>query len=96
MIGGDYECNDGSGGAPLLSDLHSGQKKAGAAGTVWGRWDVEGHRSAQFAITTRECQGTIPRVFGIVDEGLSVLRQAVNLMGRIRVTIEECGLVVVP
>lgn len=95
-MGGDYECDDGSGGAPLLSELQGGHRKTGAAGSVWARWEVEGPRSAQFAITTRECHGTIPRVFGTVEEGMSVLRQAVNVIGRKRVTIDECGVVVAP
>ncbi|XP_050689146.1 uncharacterized protein LOC126981732 isoform X2 [Eriocheir sinensis] len=96
VMGGDYECDDGSGGAPILSELQGGHRKTGAAGSVWGRWEVEGPRSAQFAITTRECQGTIPRVFGTVEEGMSVLKQAVNVIGKKRVTIDECGVVVAP
>lgn len=95
-MGGDYEFDDGNGGAPLLPDLHWSYRKTGAAGSVWGRWEAEGPRSAQFAITTRACHGTIPRVFGMVEEGMNVLKQAINVLGRKRVTIDECGVVVVP
>ncbi|KAG0711108.1 Peptidyl-prolyl cis-trans isomerase [Chionoecetes opilio] len=94
IMGGDYSCDDGSGGLPLLQDLHGNYRKTGVAGSVWGRWEVGDMRAAQFAITTRDCQGFIPRVFGCVEEGLGLVRAAIRLMKAERVTVHECGVVV--
>ena len=89
-MGGDY---DGSGGTPLVCDPYGTYRKTGCAGSVWGRFEVGDHRAAQFAITTRDCQGSIPRVFGRVEDGLGVVRAAVLALQVDRVCVEECGVV---
>ncbi|XP_069168382.1 uncharacterized protein [Procambarus clarkii] len=51
--GGDYESNDGKGGAPLLPDPQGQYRWSGRAGTVWSLWGPGDPRCAQFAIATR-------------------------------------------
>ncbi|XP_069180664.1 uncharacterized protein [Procambarus clarkii] len=79
--GGDYESNDGEGGAPLLPDLQGQYRESGQAGAVWsGCWSLGRPTSAQFIITTRDLQAgpQWPYVFGDVVCGLDVVRAAVN------------------
>ncbi|XP_069193346.1 peptidyl-prolyl cis-trans isomerase-like [Procambarus clarkii] len=92
VVGGDYESNDGEGGAPLLADLQGQYQRSGRAGAVWSWWD---HRSAQFNITTRDRQGghQWPCVFGDVVSGLDVVMAAVNHSDITEVTVVDCGVV---
>ncbi|XP_069168023.1 uncharacterized protein [Procambarus clarkii] len=80
MAGGDYESNDGQGGASLLPHLQGQYRESGRAGAVWPRLGPGGPRSAQFAITTRDHRDGVQlrNVFGDVVSGLDVLRAAVN------------------
>ncbi|XP_045607951.2 peptidyl-prolyl cis-trans isomerase isoform X1 [Procambarus clarkii] len=89
--GGDYESNDGLGGAPLLPDLKGESRGSARAGDVWSRW--LDHRSAQFAITLRDHPGRWSRVFGEVVSGLDVVRASVNHSDIKEVTVVDCGVV---
>ncbi|XP_069176992.1 uncharacterized protein [Procambarus clarkii] len=93
--GGDYESNDGEGGAPLLPFLQGQYRESGRAGAVWSRYVLGGPRSAQFAIITRDLQGghQWPYVFGDVVSGLDVVRAAVNHSDITEVTVVDCGVV---
>ncbi|XP_069193782.1 uncharacterized protein [Procambarus clarkii] len=95
VAGGDYESNDGKGGAPLLPDLQGQYRESGRAGAVWARYVLGGPWSAQFVITTRDRQGGHhwPRVFGDVVSGLDVVRAAVNHSDITEVTVVDCGVV---
>ncbi|XP_069161665.1 uncharacterized protein [Procambarus clarkii] len=91
--GGDYESNDGEGGAPLLPDLQGQYRGSGRAGPVLCCDDPGDPRSAQFAITTRDLQGgrQWSYVFGHVVSGLDVLRAAVNHSDITEVTVVDCA-----
>ncbi|XP_069182310.1 peptidyl-prolyl cis-trans isomerase-like [Procambarus clarkii] len=93
--GGDYESNDGKGGAPLLPDLQGQYRESGQAGVVCAIGGPEGSRCAQFGITTRDRQGgrQWPYVFGDVVNGLDVVRAAVNHSNIREVTVVDCGVV---
>ncbi|XP_069159705.1 uncharacterized protein [Procambarus clarkii] len=93
--GGDYECNDGEGGAPLLSDLQGEYWESGSAGTVWSPWLLGSPQSAQFCISTRDRTGGLqwPQVFGEVVSGLDVMRAAANQTDIRQVTVVDCGVV---
>ncbi|XP_045610529.2 uncharacterized protein [Procambarus clarkii] len=92
--GGDYESNDGEGGAPLLPNLEGRYPASGRAGAVWCRW-LDSVWSAQFAITTRDRRGgrQWSHVFGEVESGLGVVRAAVNHSDITEVTVVDCGVV---
>ncbi|XP_069180680.1 uncharacterized protein [Procambarus clarkii] len=94
--GGDYERNDGQGGAPLLPDLQGQYRESGQAGTVGSGWGLPGGpKSAQFVIATRNRQAgdQWPNVFGDVVSGLDVVRAAVNHSDITEVTVVDCGVV---
>ncbi|XP_069193138.1 uncharacterized protein [Procambarus clarkii] len=93
VVGGDYESNDGKGGASLLPDLKGFYQASGRAGTVMDRFG--GSRGAQFVITTRDRQdgGRWSGVFGYVVSGLDVVRAAVNHSDITEVTVVDCGVV---
>ncbi|XP_069181883.1 uncharacterized protein [Procambarus clarkii] len=90
--GGDYESNDGKGGAPLLPDLQGQYRTSGRAGTVCAS---DGPRSAKFVITTRDLQDGHHWLyaFGNVVSGLDVVRAAVNHSNIKEVTVVDCGVV---
>ncbi|XP_069180688.1 peptidyl-prolyl cis-trans isomerase-like [Procambarus clarkii] len=96
VVGGDYESNDGKGGASLLPDLQGQYRQSGQAGAVWcGYWWLGGPTSAQFAIATRDRQDghQWSCVFGDVVSGLDVVRAAVNHSDITEVTVVDCGVV---
>nr|XP_045590885.1 peptidyl-prolyl cis-trans isomerase-like [Procambarus clarkii] len=91
--GGDYESNDGWGGAPLLPDLQGQYRESGRAGAVLSLWGLGGPWSAQFGIITRDDQEQWSDVFGDVVSGLDVVRAAVNHSDITEVTVVDCGVV---
>nr|XP_045589066.1 uncharacterized protein LOC123751008 [Procambarus clarkii] len=95
VVGGDYESNDGKGGAPLLPHLQGPYRESVRAGAVLCCDDPRGPRCAQFTITTRDEQGghQWPDVFGDVVSGLDVVRAAVNHSNITEVTVVDCGVV---
>ncbi|XP_063849759.1 uncharacterized protein LOC135094001 isoform X2 [Scylla paramamosain] len=94
--GGDYNNNDGTGGASLLPHLQAKYRPSSAPGAVWGPFRFEDPRVAQFAITTTVPRGNLERVFGSVEWGMGVVRAAVNAMKKHTVTVRECGVVIRP
>ena len=100
VFGGDYENNDGSGGAHLLtdsevdeyreSDLEWGVNRAG----VVGGWDDYHPNVAVFCIVTRdeECD-PFSLVFGNVVGGLEVVMAAARHRSITEVTVVDCGVV---
>ncbi|XP_069181287.1 peptidyl-prolyl cis-trans isomerase-like [Procambarus clarkii] len=95
VMGGDYESNDGKGGASLLPDLQGQYRRSGQAGAVLCFDEPGGPTSAQFTITTRDRQGSDQwfYVFGDVVSGLDVVRAAVNHSDITEVTVVDCGVV---
>ncbi|XP_069193150.1 peptidyl-prolyl cis-trans isomerase-like [Procambarus clarkii] len=95
VAGGDYESNDGKGGAPLLPDLQGQYRESGRAGAVWALWGPGGPWCAQFGIVTRDLPDGVqwPDVFGDVVSGLDVVRAAVNHSDITEVTVVDCGVV---
>nr|XP_045619570.1 peptidyl-prolyl cis-trans isomerase H-like [Procambarus clarkii] len=95
VVGGDYESNDGKGGAPLLPHLQGQYWESGRAGTVACAWPRALDKRAQFIITTRERQDGLKfsGVFGEVVSGLDVVRAAVNHTDIREVTVVDCGVV---
>ncbi|XP_069167578.1 peptidyl-prolyl cis-trans isomerase-like [Procambarus clarkii] len=95
VVGGDYESNDGEGGAPLLPDLQGQYRESNRAGAVLASWGLGSPRSAQFVITTRDLQDgdQWSCVFGDVVSGLDVVRAAVNHSDITEVTVVDCGVV---
>ncbi|XP_064087528.1 uncharacterized protein LOC135202204 [Macrobrachium nipponense] len=95
--GGDYECNNGDGGKALLPDLELGPEyeRPWVAGTVRGFWGLTSTVSAQFFICTRDhLVGVCSPAFGIAEEGLDVLRNAVRLYPDItQVYVQDCGII---
>ncbi|XP_069176568.1 peptidyl-prolyl cis-trans isomerase-like [Procambarus clarkii] len=95
VVGGDYESNDGEGGAPLLPNLYGQYRGSSRAGTVLAWGGPGGPRSAQFIITTMDRQDgrQWTDVFGDVVGGLDVVRAAVNHSDITEVTVVDCGVV---
>ncbi|XP_069177303.1 tripartite motif-containing protein 59-like isoform X1 [Procambarus clarkii] len=93
VVGGDYESNDGEGGASLLPGLQGQYRRSGRAGAVCTRGGPGGPWSAQFTITTRDRQDghQWSWVFGDVVTGLDVVRAAVNHSDIREVTVVDCG-----
>ncbi|XP_069192234.1 uncharacterized protein [Procambarus clarkii] len=96
--GGDYESNDGEGGAQLLHYVlaHTAPaRRSGRAGAVRARCPLGDPRSTQFIIGTRDLQGGGQwlYVFGDVVSGLDVVRAAVNHSDITEVTVVDCGVV---
>ncbi|KAG0725650.1 Peptidyl-prolyl cis-trans isomerase [Chionoecetes opilio] len=93
--GGDYERNNGLGGAALLPDLDKCvYGESWMAGVVWGRW-CDPAVGAQFGITTKDWPGlTVPCVIGKVEVGLEVVQEAARHRPITEVTVVDCGVVV--
>ncbi|XP_045587033.1 E3 ubiquitin-protein ligase TRIM65 [Procambarus clarkii] len=94
VLAGDYEHNDGNGGAALQQGLMSAQCSGKwTEGTVTGR--KESHQTAaQFYIITRiHTAGVKQAVLGQVESGLGVVRQAVCMREIRQVKIVDCGVV---
>ncbi|XP_069176752.1 peptidyl-prolyl cis-trans isomerase-like [Procambarus clarkii] len=95
VVGGDYESNDGEGGAPLLPDLQGQYRMSRRAGAVLACGELFSPMNSQFTITTRDRQGFYhwSCVFGDVVSGLDVVRAAVNHSDIREVTVVDCGVV---
>uniref|UniRef100_A0A0P4WJX0 PPIase cyclophilin-type domain-containing protein n=1 Tax=Scylla olivacea TaxID=85551 RepID=A0A0P4WJX0_SCYOL len=93
--GGDYEYNNGMGGAALLPDLDKGEYgKSTKAGGLWWWWGRGPARGAQFTITINDCPKGVERpVFGEVVEGLDSVEAAARHRPITEVTVVECGVV---
>ncbi|KAK7068290.1 hypothetical protein SK128_009338 [Halocaridina rubra] len=96
--GGDYENNNGTGGAPLFAglkvkdDIYERRKVVGRVTANHGVND--GPKSAQFRIYTGTKEGkTAEGIYGHVQDGLDVVREAVKLNDVSKVTIVDCGVV---
>lgn len=94
---GDYEMNNGSGGQAMIAGLGDTEQYNGQwlAGTVWGflLWNAV---AAQFCILTKDNPGIAlcSPSFGMVEEGLHVLTEAIRHYHNIRdVFIVDCGMV---
>lgn len=94
--GGDYERDDGQGGALLTGEPRTSREyqRAATAGTVRAMHGAAAARGAQFSISTRDCPSREWHwAFGQVESGLEVVR-AVAAHKRIReVKIVDCGVV---
>ncbi|MPC30759.1 Peptidyl-prolyl cis-trans isomerase B [Portunus trituberculatus] len=99
--GGDYETNDGEGGAPVLPNLYYGDYwYSGKAGAVWQQWR-DSARDTQFGIITRNCKpggsyGLYVDVFGEVVRGLKVVQEAARHRPITEVTVVQCGVLLTP
>lgn len=94
VYGGDFEWNDGTGGAALLPRLGEGEyRKSRRAGNVFGVWLCDPARGAQFAISTRDRKvgSVFLHVFGEVVSGLDVVALAAHHRDITEVTVVDCG-----
>nr|XP_045623097.1 uncharacterized protein LOC123773400 isoform X2 [Procambarus clarkii]XP_045623098.1 uncharacterized protein LOC123773400 isoform X2 [Procambarus clarkii]XP_045623099.1 uncharacterized protein LOC123773400 isoform X2 [Procambarus clarkii] len=95
LLGGDYENNDGSGGAALLAGIPSapGLARPLTAGLLSGHNHSD--KSSQFLIYTKDLPGCKDYLsFGKVREGLDVLVSAAALSDPREATVEDCGVIV--
>ncbi|XP_066951492.1 uncharacterized protein [Macrobrachium rosenbergii] len=96
--GGDYQHNNGTGGASLLPGLKRGGEywRRQVSGSVMAAGSWGDACSAQFIISTRN-PGSAQRddtIFGQVEDGLPVLNAAIK-DGRItRVNVTDCGIMI--
>ena len=93
MWGGDYQCNNGLGGAALLPHLDSVKYKSSRqAGDVRGcpSNPVVG---AQFGIVTKVMQSCNGYPFGKVVDGLEVVAAAHQHRPITEVIVVDCGVV---
>ena len=92
--GGDYENNDGTGGASLLPIPHNENpsERPPRAGLILclGNYDKTG---SQFYINLKDGVGLTTRGVGQVTEGLQLLRVASTKLNSTVVQISDCGLV---
>lgn len=98
VAGGDYENNDGTGGAALLPNLCKGEyRQSGRAGVVFRvyRGDDKSDWNAMFGIHTRgyNAGGAAITVFGDVVQGLEDLVVAAHHTPIKDVTVVDCGVV---
>ncbi|XP_045590636.1 uncharacterized protein [Procambarus clarkii] len=95
LSGGDYEYNNGEGGASLVADLKGDYQFSSKAGSVMSWYGICSSKAAQFYINTRNFAKGAQRgpVFGKVASGLNVLRAAVNQSNIKEVNIVDCGVV---
>ncbi|XP_068217757.1 peptidyl-prolyl cis-trans isomerase-like isoform X2 [Palaemon carinicauda] len=95
--GGDYEYNNGDGGKALVAGLELGPEyeRPWVAGTVRGFWGLGSSVSAQFFISTHDHPaGVCSPAFGIVEEGLEILTNAVQCSTDItEVYVQDCGII---
>ncbi|KAK8722203.1 hypothetical protein OTU49_012320 [Cherax quadricarinatus] len=95
IIGGDYETNNGSGGAALLSGLIAvgGKSRQLTAGLVSGHSHSD--KSSQFLIYTRDLPDSYDYLsFGQVKTGLDVLLSVAQLSDPRNVIVKDCGVIV--
>ncbi|XP_064083781.1 uncharacterized protein LOC135199554 [Macrobrachium nipponense] len=96
--GGDYARNTGEGGAPLVPVPMENEKKSDPwrAGSVWGKRAETS--ASQFYISTRDDPGEmIKGLFGRVEDGLQVVKEAIQSFDDIRqLKITDCGFVFHP
>ena len=91
--GGDYEHNDGEGGAALLPHLDSVQYQSSIqAGSVCG-WSSDLSKGAQFIIITKVMESFTHYSFGKVVDGLEVVAAAYKHRPITEVTVVDCGVV---
>ncbi|KAK8720573.1 hypothetical protein OTU49_013235, partial [Cherax quadricarinatus] len=94
VTGGDYQHNNGKGGAPLLSDQQDEYRESGKVGAVSSPWWQGSHFSTQFTIITRDATyNQYSNIFGEVESGMNVLRAAVDHSNIKEVTVVDCGVV---
>nr|XP_045592784.1 E3 ubiquitin-protein ligase RNF168-like isoform X2 [Procambarus clarkii] len=97
--GGDYDCNNGQGGTPLLQGLTNCEayRRPARAGTVRALHGPESTKSAQFSITTRDCANREWYwAFGQVESGLDVLKAVANHKCIKEVSVVDCGVLLPP
>ncbi|KAK8392046.1 hypothetical protein O3P69_017573 [Scylla paramamosain] len=95
--GGDYDRNDGHGGAPIVENLRPRREyqRPALAGTVRAMHGPVSSKSAQFSISTQDCASREWHwAFGRVEKGLDVVRAAANHTAIKEVTVVDCGVVV--
>ena len=93
MRGGDYEYNNGKGGASLLPHLNSVQYESSVqAGSVLG-YSSHPSKGAQFRIFTEVMESFDGYPFGKVVDGLEVVLAAHKHRPITEVTVVDCGIV---
>lgn len=95
--GGDYEHNDGTGGAPLVEGLTNGGAylREAQEGLLVGAHAGQTERLAVFGIILSPWPGRqTDTAFGIVTSGLGTLRSAARHCPISDVVVENCGVVI--
>ncbi|KAK4327958.1 hypothetical protein Pmani_001578 [Petrolisthes manimaculis] len=95
--GGDYENNDGTGGAALLEGITDAGDylKEAAPGLVVGAKSTQRHRLAAFGVILSSWSGhKTDTAFGEVSSGLAILTAATHHSPLTDVVVEDCGLII--
>ncbi|XP_068239808.1 uncharacterized protein [Palaemon carinicauda] len=97
---GDYKHNNGTGGAPVYPGIKVNDDRYSSPlipGIVWATHDTDdGSKLSQFSITTGTCEARefkYQRVFGLVEQGLDIVRAATEVDDITNVEIVDCGIV---
>lgn len=94
--GGDYENNDGTGGAALVENVGTGGEHMHEAvsGLLVGAHSEQRHRLAVFGVILSPWPDhRTDTAFGMVTRGLATLRAAARHSPITEVQVEDCGLV---
>lgn len=95
--GGDYENNDGTGGAAVLDGIVDAgdHLQEAAPGLVVGAKSTQYHRLAAFGVILSPWSGhRTDTAFGEVSSGLAILTAAVHHSPITDVVVEDCGLII--
>ncbi|XP_068207622.1 uncharacterized protein [Palaemon carinicauda] len=97
--GGDYQYNNGTGGASLLPDLGRGGEywRQQVSGSVMAAGSWGDACSAQFIISTKSPGLLAQRddtIFGQVENGLEVLNAAISETRITQVNVTDCGIMI--
>ncbi|XP_069170684.1 uncharacterized protein [Procambarus clarkii] len=93
---GDYELDNGSGGAPLVDALeYDGELKQPIECGVVSARSRATKTASMFKIYTRDSPGYFDKgVFGMVETGMDVMREALTQKDIMNVEVWDCGVVI--
>lgn len=94
LLGGDYNCGDGTGGTPLLEGIKPGTeyRELVSEGLVAGS---NGDHSALFGIFLKDWSGVSDTAFARVIKNLRLLQLAVATVRDIKeLKVSDCGVVI--
>ena len=93
VLCGDYEHNDGQGGAALMPLLDNGKYKSSVQAGSVEAWSDDPSTGAQFSITTEVMKSRTGYYLGKVVDGLEVVVAAYKHHPISEVIVVDCGVV---